>query len=482
MKILVVQLARLGDIYMSWPALRALRRTYPNAEIHLLTRPRFEGAVEGLTAIDRHLSLSAGTILAPLIQDRPDIEKSLSSLNSFIDELRNENYDWVINFTFSPVSSYLVHAISSEQTKVLGYTRFNDGSLRLAGDTSSYFYAQVGTGKPNRVHLSDIFASMLDIEYAEEDWSAPNTPTPQINIPERYLVLHVGASEKQKSFSPGSWAQTLNYMQQNEALPVPVVLIGANSETHMAEEIIAKAPGVSFVNIVGKTKMSDLFAILKKAELLIGCDSAPIHMASLTDTPTFNVSVGNVNFWETGPKAALGFIYRIEEEAQLAPQRLGEILKMLLEGRLAPELIVRSGGITSYSLTESPADRFKWDLTMALYLGGNYPMAERMEILQAVQQLDDVNKFAMEQISLIPTKGLEFSGPLLDRAEEIIQNISQWVPELSPLINWYQAEKICIGPGSIEEICIAALNVHERFAKHLSVYIPHEALAEEGAG
>ncbi len=32
---------------MSWPALRALRRLHPEAEIHLLTRPRFEGAVEG---------------------------------------------------------------------------------------------------------------------------------------------------------------------------------------------------------------------------------------------------------------------------------------------------------------------------------------------------------------------------------------------------------------------------------------------------
>lgn len=482
MKILVVQLARLGDIYMTWPVLRALRRTYPAAEIHLLTRARFEGAVEGLTAIDRHISMSTSSVLSPLVQESPDIDRSISTLNTFVDELRQEKYDWIINFTFSPASSFLVHALSHDETRVSGYTRQCDGTLCLAGENSAYFYAQVGIGKANRVHLADIFAAMTDIEFVEEDWGPPTLNVSSLALPERYIVLHVGASERQKSLSPTSWANTLNYFSQNGGLPIPVVLIGASVEYNLAEEIVRKTSGVQFVNVVGQTKMADLFSIVKNAELLIGCDSAPIHMASLTDTPTFNVSVGDVNFWETGPKAALSFIYRVKEESQFAPQRLGEILKMLLEGQVAQELIVRTGGLVSYSMEESPQQRFQWDLVKALYLGGAYPLAERMEILQAAIQVNEINSFAMEQIAVIPSKGLDFAGPLLDRAEEVIQNISQWVPELSPLINWYQAEKICIGPGSIEEICAAAMNVHERLARHLRAYIPHEALTEEEVG
>lgn len=482
MKILVIQLARLGDIYMSWPALRALRRTYPEAEIHLLTRPRFEGAVEGLTAIDRHISLSTSSVLAPLVQKEPNIEKSLSTLNAFVDGLSAEKYNWIVNFTYSPASSFLVHALSQEHTKISGYSRHHDGTLCLAGDSSAYFYAQVGINKPNRVHLADIFASMLDVEYVEADWSAPELPVPSLNLPERYIVLHVGASERQKSLSPFSWAQTLSYIEENGGIPVPIVLIGAPAEYNLAENITSLAPRVRFVNIVGQTKMADLFSVLKNAELLIGCDSAPIHMASLTDTPTFNVSVGEVNFWETGPKAALGFIYRVKDESQLAPKRLGEVLKMLLSGQVASELVVRTGGLISYSLEETDQQRFQWDLVRALYLCGRYPLAERMEILQAAHQLNEINIFAMEQIALIPSKGLELTGPLLDRAEEVIQNISQWVPELSPLISWYQAEKISIGPGSLEEICSATMNVHERLARHLQAYIPHDALTEEEVG
>lgn len=478
MKILVIQLARLGDIYMTWPALRGLRRTYPNAEIHLLTRPRFEGAVEGLDCINKHLSLPVSHILSPLVQDEADIAGSEERLTNFTSQLQAENYDWVINLTFSPASSYLTHIVASPQARVTGYTRHNDGTLCLPDEVSCYFYAQVGIGRANRVHVADIFASMLEMQYVESDWAPPEVAAYSMPLPERYIVLHIGASERQKSLSPQSWAETLREIAKVHS-HLSVVLIGADGEKSLAHELVAKNPGMNIVNLVGKTKISDLFAILQEAELLVGCDSAPIHMASLTDTPTFNVSVGQVNFWETGPKASLGFIYRLESEAQLKPVAMGQILTQLLQGQVSPELIIRTGGLVSYDKIEKPQDRFQWDLIQALYLGGDYPIADRMEIIQGAIQLQEVNNFAMEQIALIPEKGLQLIGPLLDRAEEIIQNISQWVPELSPLINWYQAEKVRIAPGCIEEICATALNVHERLAGHLRVYIPHGDLTND---
>ncbi|UOE99860.1 glycosyltransferase family 9 protein [Bdellovibrio reynosensis] len=478
MKILVIQLARLGDIYMTWPALRALRRSYPAAEIHFLSRPRFEGAVEGLSAIDRHWTLPTSNILAPLVQEEANVTESLQLLGNFIDEVKAQNFDWIINFTFSPASSYLTHSLSSLFTKVSGYSRYKDGTLCLPDEISAYFYAQVGIGKANRVHVADVLASMIDVQFVESDWAPPEAMATSLNLPEQYLVLHVGASEKQKSLSPATWAQTLNYFAKRYS-SLPIVLIGAASEWNLADEIQRSVPNLTFLNLAGKTKISDLFSIIQKADLLIGCDSAPIHMASLTDTPTLNVSIGEVNFWETGPKATLGFIYRSDNEGTLVPERLGEVLALLLEGNVAPELITRTSGMVSYDKPETPAEKFRWQLTEALYLGGSYPVAERIEIIKGAMQLNDINSFAMEQIRLIPTKGLEFVGPLLDRAEEVIQTISQSVPELGPLISWYQAEKIRIGPGTLEEICTAALSVHEKMARHIHVYIPQEAIDEE---
>ncbi len=478
MKILILQLARLGDIYMTWPVLQGLRRTYPTAEIHILTRPRFESALEGLQAVDRHWSLPSSHILTPLIQAEPDLEASLSHMDEFVTTLKSEQFDRIINFTFSPFSSYLTHALSGANTVVNGYTRNADGSLCFADDVSAYFYAQVGLDKPNRVHVADILASMVDVQYMEEDWGISTYQEASVTLPERYMVLHVGASDPQKALSPDAWVRALKVTSQRYA-HLPVVLIGSAAEAPLALQIESQVPDMTFVNLAGRTQVSELPAIIKKAEVLVGCDSAPIHIASLTDTPTLNVSVGPVNFWETGPKASLSFIYRRESEAEVVAEDLGAVLGDLLDGQVREGLIVRTGGLVSYAREEAPAESFQWQLVEALYMGGSFPIADRMEILQGAMKLNDINTFAMEQLALIPELGVAKVAPFLDSAEEVINNISRMVPELSPLVSWYHAERIRIAPGSLEEIRTATLNVHERFKRYLHVYIPHEALKEE---
>lgn len=479
MKILILQLARLGDIYMSWPAARAVRRLHPDAEIHFLTRPRFEGAVQGLTAIDRHLVLPSGKILEPLVQANADLDESLQRMEAFTAPLLAEQYDWIINLTFSPFSSYLTHALSTEKTKVSGYTRFADGYFNPADDMSAYFYAQVGINKPNRVHVTDIFAAVLNVDYLEEDWAAPEiTAAASFALPENYLVLHVGASEQHKALSAQTWAAALQQIAQ--ANPnVAVVLIGAGAEQIQAREIISQCSAQSLqlriFDLVGRTQISDLFAIIKGSELLIGCDSAPIHMASLTDTPTMNISVGAVNFWETGPKASLSFILRGETAQDLSGERIGFAINQLLAGIVDQDLVIRTSGLVSYAKEdETVPEAFQWNLVQAIYLGGRYPMAERIEVIQAAMKLEDINNFMIEQLGLIATVGLEKVAPLIEQGEEIIKTISRIVPEMSPLISWYHAEKIRVAPGTQEDIRLATLQVHERFNQRLRAYIPQE--------
>lgn len=483
MKILIIQLARLGDIYMAWPSMRALRRQYPNAEIHLLTRPRFEAAVEGLTAIDQHLSLPSIHLLSPLVQEQPADQEALSRMSEWVQELKGKHYDWVINLTFSPFSSFLTHALTGKSqprdVKVSGYTRYADGSLAFADEVSAYFYAQVGTDKSNRVHLADMFASMMDVQFTEEDWSAPFIPTKDLHLPENFIAVHIGASEAHKSLSSATWGKTLQLLLKR--LPeMNFVLIGAPSEKDLSAWIKTECPEDRVVDLVGKTQVVELFSVLQKAQLLIGGDSAPMHMASLTDTPSLNISVGQVNFWQTGPKATLSFILKAKSESEIVPERLSEIVAELMEGHLPDELIVRAPGMTSYEVRGSSGDDFQWALIQAIYMHGKYPMAEKMELVEGALKMQEINTFAQEQLEQIPLRGIAAVAPFLARAEEIIESISRLVPELSPLVNWYQAEKVRIGPGTQEEMLAATLNVHQNLNRHLQVYIPEEDLTEEG--
>ncbi len=474
MKILLIQLARLGDIYMTWPALRAIRRKYPQAEIHLLTRPRFEAAVRGLDVLDKHHSLPVRFILEPLVQNEADVEQSRSRLQESLAPLLTEKFDWVINLTFSPVSSFLTHFLSGPTTKVSGYTRHSDGFLDFADDVSAYFYAQVGIGRSNRVHIADIFASMLELEYVESDWQAP-IAVRHFDLPDNYIAVHVGASETQKSLSSEQWVKFLRYFTGRKP-NTSIVLIGSSAEKAIAQGICEHLPSITLMDLVGETEIQDIFTILQRSIMLVGCDSAPIHMASLTDTATYNLSIGRVNFWETGPKATHSFIYRAESEETFVATRAAEILSLLIEGNIPADVICRGVGLTSFQVQEEPQQRFQWDLAQAIYLSTAFPVSEDIRFYEAVLKLEEVNRVVMERLKVQGTQPAHLHH-LLDAADEIIRSISQLVPDVSPIVNWYQAEKIRIAPGANEVVLQATLSVHQTLEKILKVYILEDEVA-----
>src|SRR5687768_9988443 len=111
MKILCLQLARFGDIYQTWPVLNALKRTHPGCEIHFLVKERFQAAAEGCDVVDELLTLPSREIFEPLFSESPNTFRSLSFLDRFISKMRGENYDRIINLSFSPVSSFLVDLV-----------------------------------------------------------------------------------------------------------------------------------------------------------------------------------------------------------------------------------------------------------------------------------------------------------------------------------------------------------------------------------
>ena len=476
MKILALQLARLGDIYMSWPLLRALKRIHPDAELHFLTRGKFAAATEGLKVIDRHIEMPTPNILEPLIRPAMDLDLSLERLDTFVDELKGQEYDWIINLTFSPVSSYLVHAVSTPATKVIGYTRHADGYLNIPDEVSAYFYAQVGVNSHNRVHLTDIFISMLGYEYTEEDWVAPQIDGRDFGLPASFILVHIGASEAKKSMPPFKWARVLkNFFDHN--LETPVVMIGSPSELALGEAIEAGVSRGQVINLIGKTQLRDIFHLLKSARLLVGCDSAPMHMAGLTNTPCLNISFDSVNFWETGPKATQSYIYKASFPEDVVSEELGSYIHQILCGQSPAGLIRRSGGLSSYKIpVEDPRELFTWNLIQALYLSGDFPMAEDLQFCQAVEKVYEVNRLAQENIRAIPDKGLEAMAPLLNRADEVMAAVARMIPTVAPLVKWYQTEKVRIPPGTPEAVARHSLEIHEKLQRILSVYMLEDSI------
>lgn len=469
MKILVLQLARLGDILMTWPALRALRRTYPEAEIHLLVRPRFEAAASGLTAVDRVRTLPTEELLAPLLHENPDTEAALARTGTYLANLRGESYDRVINLSFSPLSSWIVKSIAGESAEIGGYTRHTDGWLRIADDVGAYFYAQVGPGRANRVHLTDLFATLMNVDLEPSDWSRPSLPVGDFGLPRDYVVLHAGASEGHKTVPPFLWGRVLKAVHAKHP-ELPFVVIGTKEEGGRLGEIQANAPGVRLIDLTGQTRFEELFGVIGGAKAVIGADSAPMHIASLTATPCLNLSLGGVNFWETGPRSAGSVIWRCDGPESVSSERVAAALNAVLRGEATDEVIRAVEGIPCFvDPADSDGDLFAWSLVQAMYLGADYPVAEDLPFLTAVRRLIEMNDVVLEQLDkFVPESPV--LGELMDRADEVFQAVARMVPSAGVLVRWVMTEKSRIPPGSKADIRDAMKRLHSQLASVLALY------------
>lgn len=471
MRILIIQLARLGDLYMSWPIVRAIRRQYPDAKIELLIRPLFKAATEGLTEIDVVHELPTQTILAPFFEDEPGaLTESVDEVARFISSTRGTGFQAIYNMTFSELSSWITAELSlGADCAVRGYTRFADGSLMLPDEVSCYFYAQVGIEKFNRVHVTTLFAQLAQVELVDSDWALPLVNETRLNIPEKSICVHISASQEFKSMTPEMWLRMLSYICSNHQ-EYQIVLLGSFADRMTADAIMSGLPRHRVIDLVGKTRLVELFQVLRSTSMLIGGDSAPMHIASFTQTRCLNISIAPVNFWETGPLSDHSYILRFEDQSQIYPERVGQIALDLLDGKIAPTLAFRTGGVCSYAREESQADRFEWNLIEAIYMGGHFPVTESLQFVQAVEHLSQVNQVILGQLEITASGGRPLNQKILESSDDVIAQIYRVEPAVRPIIDWLRAERIKIGPGTRDEIVESMKKVHLELNSILRVY------------
>lgn len=470
MKILVLQLARLGDIYMTWPALRGLRRQYPEAEIHLLVRPRFAAATEGLEAVDQVRLLPTTEFLAPVMQTDADVDGAVGRVQYYLETLKAEGFDRIVNLSYSPVSSWIVKSISTETTEVQGYTRHADGWLSVADDVSAFYHAQGGVTGASRVHLTDLFASVLNVDLIAEDWQAPVFADQSVG--EFDVILHPGASENAKTVSAFHWGRLIRRLHDLHP-QARMAMIGTANEAALAESILQLIPGTAVENLVGSTKVRDLFPLIGRAKLVIGGDSVAMHIGSLTGTPCFNLSIGPVNPYETGPRSGGSWILRADSADLLKLEEAGQVAADLLNGvipRVGFSLLGQEAGFGS---------EFAWGLVRALYLGDDFPVVDDLRFVQAAEKLHEMNATVVEQLRKLSADD-PFLANLLDRADEVLDAVVAFCPEAGVLVRWLKTEKTRIPPQDKAGISARMLDLHEQFGKVLRLYVWVDEPGKEG--
>ncbi|MCB0348138.1 MAG: glycosyltransferase family 9 protein, partial [Bdellovibrionales bacterium] len=287
MKTLVIQLARLGDILQTLPALSAYCRANKKESVHLLVRKKFAEIAHILPVCNKVIEMDTKVLLEPTIMTGDaGVEDSLQAMQQWVDQLVSEGYTKIINLSFSPFSSYLTSLLTTEGVEVVGYTRHTDGFLAIPDDASAYFYGQVGVNRSNRFHLIDLFSSILGVEILESDWNIKKITNKDKS--QGYIAFHVGASNPKKALSASALTKLLKVMVGS--LNEDIHLLGAKEDIALAASIEQQVCNKKIKNLVGKTTLTDLIDVVAGANLFIGADSGPMQICNLTDTMCINFS------------------------------------------------------------------------------------------------------------------------------------------------------------------------------------------------
>ncbi|MFZ4404489.1 MAG: glycosyltransferase family 9 protein [Pseudobdellovibrionaceae bacterium] len=467
---------------MSWPVARAVHRKWQESgdspTIDFLCRPKFAQALADLEVLHQVKYLPSPQVLSYFLDgvSTESVQMAKNEMNAFLKQLSDEKYDIVYNLTYSPLSSYISFILEKNGTQVFGYSRFADDTLKITDNMSGYFYAQVGVKKSNRFHLTDIFSAVAEVVYQSEDWSIKSTKP--VHLPSKYIVVHIGTSEVQKALPAYAWAEILNAYFKNSDSALPIVLVGSNEEVGKCKEIINDCYETSkIIDLVGNTVLQDLVNTVCHAQLLVGCDSAPMHIASLSNTPSLCISIGQVNFWETGPKADESWILRYEQEKEIIPHTISLWMHQVLEKKIALEGIVRSSGMESYKCPWGLSSDADWLWIKALYLGEAWPVIDDYKVYQNLEKFQQVNSIILQALKQ-SEKNLKIEKSILETAENLLESIGQSKDFVRPLFYWYQAEKVKVAPGTAEELIANYLNVHSRLQQILSHYILEETTKE----
>jgi predicted lipopolysaccharide heptosyltransferase III len=272
MKILLLQLKRIGDLILTTPAIAALRKHYPDAQITLAVSNECAELLPAIPNVD-HILVA---------------RRNLRDL-AMVSSVAGKKFDYCIDFTRNDRSTFFT-LLSGARKRVASYR------VREQSKTRARVYTDFVGVRVRDMHTIDYNLALLQPLNVHAVSSAPQLELPQAarekadklrrdwKITRPYVILHPGSARREKLWNAARWAEIIeHFCENNESNLVLTSGPSVDEQTHITE--ITRRARQKFVNLSGKTDLLTLAALIGDAQLLVTVDSAPVHLAASTHTP-----------------------------------------------------------------------------------------------------------------------------------------------------------------------------------------------------
>lgn len=261
MKFLVIRFSSIGDIVLTSPVVRCLKKQVPNAEIHFLVKPQFKIVVANNPYIDK-------------------IHVLQEDWNAMIAELKAEKFDQIIDLHHN------LRTLRVKQALKLPAYSFNKLNIE------KFIFVKLKWNVMPKVHIVDRYLKTVAHLGVENDGAgldyfiAPHEEVQQHDIPAShqagYIALVVGASFYTKKLP------VYKLQELCAAIPHPIILLGGKDEFDEGERI-KKADHIKIYNACGKFSLNESADLVRKSKLVIAHDTGLMHIAAALKKPVIAI-------------------------------------------------------------------------------------------------------------------------------------------------------------------------------------------------
>jgi len=284
--ILIILMGSIGDVARGLCLVSHIKNNLPESKVTWLVEPICSEVVRLHPRINKMI-----------VFNRP---RNILGIRNLYKDLSREHFDITLDLQRHLKSGFF--SFLSGAKRRIGFNRRNSGEFNWIFNNEHIPYAGDELDLPKLHHylqfteylgLPEPVSLDFGFSYFDEKFNLPDIVA---KISKPFIAVVIGSSWESKDwFFEGYYRLVKNILS---SMKWPIVLLGDGSQVSSATKLYQKLGSHGLINLVGKTSILELVAVLKAAVAGVGPDSGPGHLAAAVGTPYVSL------FGPTSPKRA----------------------------------------------------------------------------------------------------------------------------------------------------------------------------------
>jgi ADP-heptose:LPS heptosyltransferase len=252
MKVLIIRFSSIGDIVLTSPVPRCIRKQYPDSVIHYLTKAPFRSLLENSPYIDKIFTIT-------------------SKADERISQLQAENYDHIIDLHNNIRSLQVRKALQKPSTV---FRKLNLKKWLLVNFKIDLMPAQHVVDR----YLETVQKLGVSNDHQGLDYFIPEKDElPLDTLPSTfgkgYIAFVIGAKHGTKQLPTDKLIRICKQLRK------PIVLLGGKEDQELAAAVTT-AVGENCFNACGRYNLNQSASLVRQSETVISHDTGLMHIAA----------------------------------------------------------------------------------------------------------------------------------------------------------------------------------------------------------